>query len=163
MAPKKRTAKPGKTRRPTKSAPAAARASSLTASLAAVFQALGARDPKRWARAHAKGGSDELARFVLLRALWLKVVEPGRMLARARRDAETGAAIDRMLTRVDLADLDRLVRVAQEHALSDALSVLDDPADDEQAISWAIYRRDKRGAPSSRLESLMRDLPAAKP
>lgn len=159
MAPKKRTAKPRKTRRPAKSAPPAP----LASSLAAVFQALGARDPKRWARAHAKGGSDELARFVLLRALWLKVVEPGRMLARARRDAETGAAIDRMLTRVDLADLDRLVRVAQEHALSDALSVLDDPADDEQAIRWAVYRRDKRGAPSSRLEALVRDLPAAKP
>lgn len=159
MPAKKRTAKPSKTRHPPKGAPAAVRA----ASLAAVFQALGARDPKRWARAHAKGGSDELARFVLLRALWLKVVEPGRMLARARRDPETGAAIDRMLSRVNLADLDRLVRIAQEHALADVLSVLDDPAGDEQAISWAVYRRDKKGSPSSRLEALVRDLPAAKP
>ena len=133
------------------------------ASLAAVFQALGARDPKRWARAHAKGGSDELARFVLLRAAWLKVLEPGRLLARAHADQELRVVVDRLLKKVDLADLDALVRATQAHALRDLLTVLDDPADEEQGISWGVYRRDKKGAPAARLGRLVEDLDAARP
>jgi hypothetical protein len=100
---------------------------------------------------------------VLLRALWLKVLEPGRMLARAQQDPHVGQAMTQMLRKVDLADLDALVRITQEHALRDALSVLDDPADDEQGISWAVYRRDRKGAPAARLARLIEDLDAAKP
>jgi hypothetical protein len=133
------------------------------ASLEAVFHALGAREPHAWARAHAKEGSDALARFVLLRALWLKVLEPGRMLARAQQDAHAGPAMAAMLRKVDLADLDALVRLTQEHALRDVLSVLDDPGDDDQAVSWAVYRRDKKGAPAARLTRLLDELDAARP
>ena len=109
-------------------------------SLAAVFSALGARDPKRWARSHVDTGADELARFVLLRALWLKTVEPGRLLARARKDKHVGGAIDRLLKRADIADLDALIRITQELALKDALTVLDDPADNDEGIGCNLGR-----------------------
>lgn len=133
------------------------------ASLTSVFQALGARDPKSWARSQVETGTDELARFVLLRALWLKVLEPGRLLARARTDALAGPAVDRLLKKVDLADLDAVVRLSQVHALQDALSVLDDPANTDDGISWGVFRRDKKGAPTARLDELLRDLDETRP
>jgi hypothetical protein len=132
-------------------------------SLSAVFQALGARDPSYWARSQVTRGTDALARFVLLRALWLKMVEPGRLLARARADVHVGPAIDRLVARTNLADVDALVRITQELALKDALSVLDDPADNDEGIGWGVFRRDKTGAASARLAGLTGDLDASRP
>lgn len=131
--------------------------------LAQIFAALGATDPDAWARTHAAAEQDGIARFVLLRALWMKTVEPGRLLGRARAHAELGRTVDRLLGVADLADLDALVRLAQETALLDVITVLDDPADDDEGIHWGVFRRDARGQAMHRLEKLTRDLLAAKP
>ena len=168
MPKKKPTKKPAKkpaAKKPAKR-PVARKALDRTArveSLTAVFTALGAREPRGWALSQVDSGTDELARFVLLRALWLKVLEPGRLLARAQEDEQAGPAVDRMLKKVDLADLDAVVRLAQATALRDLLSVIDDPGDTEGGIGWGVFRKDKTGAPVWRLEGLVDDLDATRP
>jgi hypothetical protein len=149
-------------RPPSKATSEESRAARIAA-LTKVFEALGAEQPAKWARSHVENGIDELGRFVLLRALWMKVVEPGKLLARAKKDRNVGAAVDRLMKSADLADLDALIRVTQIFALGDVLSVLDDPADNEEGISWAIFRTDPKGLPLWSLESLVSALGDAKP
>lgn len=139
---------PAKTRVPAK---AKASKSTVTAAqrieqLAEVFRTLGARDPEKWARAHVERGTDELGRFVFLRALWLRMIEPGRLLGAARRDTSVGMAIDRIVKWVDLADLDALVRFAQRAAIDDVCKVLDGAAA-EDGIRWSLFRTDDGGQP----------------
>jgi hypothetical protein len=133
------------------------------AALAKVFEALGAKTPEKWAKAQIDDGSDELGRFVLLRALWLRTVEPGRLLANARRDKAAAEAIERVMKKVDLADLDALVRFAQKTALDDVCRVLDDPANNEDGIRWTIYRVDAAGMPLWPLAALRKDLVETEP
>ena len=131
--------------------------------LAQVFQQLGARDPERWAREHVEKGTDELGRFVLLRALWLRTVEPGRLLASARKDGRVGDAVDRLMKSAALVDLDALVRFAQRTALDDVCRVLDDPSDNDDGIRWGLFRVDAAGTPLWPLAALRRDLGETEP
>jgi hypothetical protein len=133
------------------------------AALSKVFQALGAKTPEQWAKAQVDDGSDELGRFVLLRALWLRTVEPGRLLASARKEKSVADAIERVMKKVDLADLDALVRFAQKTALDDVCRVLDDPADNEDGIRWTVYRVDANGMPLWPLAALRKDLVETEP
>ena len=131
--------------------------------LAKVFAALGARHPEKWATAHVEHGADELGRFVLLRALWLRTVEPGRLLAQARKEFLVGEAIDRLLQSANLADLDALIRHAQRSALYDIARVLDDPADNDEGIRWAVFRVDAAGIPLWQLDGLRAGLDDSEP
>jgi hypothetical protein len=157
-----RTAKGAAPRRssPAASARAPKKGAAPRAQLVAVLRALGARDPDAWARSDDAG---VLERFVLLRALWMRVVEPGKLLARAKGHAHVGAAVDRLMGKADLADLDALVRLAQEQALTDILTVLDDPADDDGGVSWGVFHKDAKGKAVRRLGNLARDLDLARP
>ena len=131
--------------------------------LAKVFAALGARDAERWARTHVDDGSDELGRFVLLRAMWLRALEPGRLLASARRDRTAAPAIERLMKTASLADLDALVRYAQRTSLDDVCRVLDDPADNDDGIRWAVFRIDAKGLPLWPLDRLRTGLDDSEP
>lgn len=131
--------------------------------LTQVFAALGAQRPATWARSHVEGGYDELGRFVLLRALWLKTVEPGRLLGLARNEREVSSAVDRLLNNADLADLDAIVRFAQKQALLDLCSVLDDPSASDEGIGWAVFRTDGRGLPLWTLDRLAAGLTDSEP
>lgn len=134
------------------------------AALAKVFATLGARNAERWARDHVDKGTDELGRFVLLRALWLRVVEPGRLLAAAQADPQAGPALARMMQTVDIADLDALVRFAERTALADVCRVLDDPgADNDDSIRWAVFRIDGAGLPLWMLDDLRGGLEDSEP
>lgn len=132
-------------------------------SLTQVFAALGAQQPSTWARSHVDGGYDELGRFVLLRALWLKAVEPGRLLGLARNEPEVAKAVDRLLQRADLADLDAVLRFAQKQALLDVCTVLDDPSAADEGIGWAVFRTDGRGLPLWTLDRLASGLTDSEP
>lgn len=131
--------------------------------LTQVFSALGAQRPATWARSHVEGGYDELGRFVLLRALWLKTVEPGRLLGLARNERAVSTAVDRLLKNADLADLDAIVRFAQKQALLDLCSVLDDPSASDEGIGWAVFRTDGRGLPLWTLDRLATGLTDSEP
>lgn len=131
--------------------------------LTQVFSALGAQRPATWARSHVEGGYDELGRFVLLRALWLKTVEPGRLLGLARNERAVSTAVDRLLKNADLADLDAIVRFAQKQALLDLCSVLDDPSASDEGIGWAVFRTDGRGLPLWTLDRLAAGLTDSEP
>ena len=174
---KKKTQKKSKTRSagraPARKATARAKKPSKLAStlatqarvhaIAKVFTALGARNAEQWARTHVDDGSDELGRFVLLRALWLRAVEPGRLLAAARADSAAGSACDRLMQIAELADLDALVRYAQRQSLADLCSVLDDPADNNDGIRWRLFRVDAKGAPLWPLDRLRTGLTDSEP
>lgn len=131
--------------------------------LTQVFATLGAQRPSTWARSHVQAGHDELGRFVLLRALWLKAVEPGRLLGIARNEAEVAAAVERLLGDAALADLDAIIRFAQKQALLDICTVLDDPAASDEGIGWAVYRTDGRGLPLWPLDRLVAGLTDSEP
>lgn len=131
--------------------------------LAKVFAALGARNAERWARTHVDDGSDELGRFVLLRAMWLRSIEPGRLLANARKDRNTGAAVERLMKTASIVDLDALIRYAQRTALDDVCKVLDDPADNDDGIRWAVFRVDAKGLPLWTIDRLRTGLDDSEP
>ena len=131
--------------------------------LTQVFAALGAQDPAAWARSHVDQGHDELGRFVLLRALWLKAVEPGRLLGIARNEPEVAAAAERLIKVAGLADLDAVLRFAQKQALLDICTVLDDPSASDEGIGWAVYRTDGRGLPLWPLDRLSAGLTDSEP
>lgn len=131
--------------------------------LSRVFAALGAKNPERWGRDHVERGTDELGRFVLLRALWLRTVEPGRLLGAAREDPHTAEVANRLLGKVSIADLDAIVRFSQRRALEDMCRVLDNPGDDNDGIRWAVFRVDEDGLPLWPLEALGLGLEEAAP
>lgn len=158
-APTKKSARSSKPGKPSMAEVTEARVQAL----AKVFAALGARNAERWARTHVDEGSDELGRFVLLRAMWLRSIEPGRLLAAARRDRTAGPAIERMMKTANLADLDALVRYAQRTSLDDVCRVLDDPADNDDGIRWGVFRIDAKGLPLWSLDRLRTGLDDSEP
>lgn len=131
--------------------------------LAKVFAALGARNAETWARTHVDDGSDELGRFVLLRAMWLRSIEPGRLLANARKDKAAGPAVERLMKNASITDLDALIRFAQRSSLDDVCKVLDDPADNDDGIRWAVFRIDAKGLPLWGLDRLRTGLDDSEP
>lgn len=131
--------------------------------LTQVFAALGAQRPAVWARSHVDQGHDELGRFVLLRALWLKAVEPGRLLGIARNEPEVAAAAERLIKVAGLPDLDAVLRFAQKQALLDLCTVLDDPSASDEGIGWAVFRTDGRGLPLWALDRLVAGLTDSEP
>lgn len=151
--------KSGSSKKPTVSEMTEARVQAL----AKVFAALGARNAERWARTHVDDGSDELGRFVLLRAMWLRSIEPGRLLANARKDKLAGPAVERLMKNASIADLDALIRFAQRSSLDDVCKVLDDPADNDDGIRWAVFRVDAKGLPLWALDRLRSGLDDSEP
>ena len=131
--------------------------------LTQVFAALGAQRPATWARSHVAKGHDELGRFVLLRALWLKAVEPGRLLGIAQNEPEVAAAAERLIKVAGLPDLDAVIRFAQKQALLDVCTVLDDPSASDEGIGWAVFRTDGRGLPLWALDRLAAGLTDSEP
>ena len=129
--------------------------------LAKVFHALGAKTPTSWATTHVEKGSDELGRFMLLRALWLRLVEPGRLLGTARSDHHIGSVVDRMLKTVSISDLDAIIRYAQRTAVNDVCKVLDDPGN--EGIRWGVFRVDPYGMPLWPLRDLRSGLADSEP
>ncbi len=128
--------------------------------LEAVFTALGAREPARWARAHVEDGLDQIGRFVFLRALWGRVVHDGRFLDKLRKErGEHTALVERLLLAgVDEADLVGLVRAMQVRLLVDLCQIVDDPSDNDEGVRWGLWRMDKRGLPLWQLGDLRLDL-----
>jgi hypothetical protein len=142
---------------------ASARASSLSTraqALEAVFTALGARDPARWARSHVEDGVDQIGRFVFLRALWGRVVRDARFVDKVRKErSELTTVVERLLLAgVDEADLVALVRAMQVRLLVDACQIVDDPSDNDEGVRWGLWRMDKRGLPLWQLGDLRLDL-----
>lgn len=128
--------------------------------LEAVFTALGARDPSRWARSHVEDGVDQIGRFVFLRALWGRVVRDGRFLDKVRKErSELTAVVERLLlSGVDEGDLVALVRAMQVRLLVDACQIVDDPSDNDEGVRWGLWRMDKRGLPLWQLGDLRLDV-----
>lgn len=128
--------------------------------LEAVFTALGARDPARWARSHVEDGVDQIGRFVFLRALWGRVVRDGRFVDKVRKErSELTAVVERLLLAgVDEADVVALVRAMQVRLLVDACQIVDDPSDNDEGVRWGLWRMDKRGLPLWQLGDLRLDL-----
>ncbi|HEY4222941.1 MAG TPA: hypothetical protein VGO62_16405 [Myxococcota bacterium] len=163
---KKPAKKSGKKKKPAQKASKASAAELKQArvmALTQVFKALGAKSPERWANNHVDNGSDELGRFVLLRALWFRTVEPGRLLASARKDKLVGPIVDRLSKSAGFADLDALLRFAQKTALDEVCRVIDDPADNDDGIRWALFRVDSKGLPLWPLANLRKDLSETEP
>jgi hypothetical protein len=160
---KKKSARPSKATASRAKPPTAKVTEARVQALAKVFGALGARNAEQWARTHIDDGSDELGRFMLLRALWLRALEPGRLIAAARRDFRSRPAIDRLLDAASLEDLDALVRYAQRTALDDVCRVLDDPADNDDGIRWRVFRIDTKGQPLWPLDRLRAGLEDSAP
>ncbi|MBI1945274.1 MAG: hypothetical protein HYS27_06235 [Deltaproteobacteria bacterium] len=156
-APRKTPARAGRR------APAQAVKRDRIEALTQVFAALGAQRPAVWARSHVDQGHDELGRFVLLRALWLKAVEPGRLLGIARNEPEVAAAAERLIKVAGLPDLDAVLRFAQKQALLDVCTVLDDPSASDEGIGWAVFRTDGRGLPLWALDRLVAGLTDSEP
>ncbi len=163
----KRSAKPTTAKRAAPTRPARAATGAVKQgridALTQVFAALGAQNPAAWARSHVDQGHDELGRFVLLRALWLKAVEPGRLLGIARNEPAVAAAAERLIEVAGLADLAEVLRFAQKQALLDVCTVLDDPSASDEGIGWAVYRTDGRGLPLWPLDRLGAGLTDSEP
>jgi hypothetical protein len=128
--------------------------------LEAVFTALGARDPERWARSHVEEGIDQIGRFVFLRALWGRIVRDGRFVDKMRKErTELSAAVERLLLAgVDENDLVALVRSMQVRLLVDICQIVDDPSDNDEGVRWGLWRMDKRGLPLWQLGELRLDV-----
>ena len=118
-----------------------------------MFRELGAKDPKAWAVAEAKGDSPSLVRFLFLTGLWRCAIgdDARWMTSWADSAGPLPAAIQRMLDRgVDPADLTDVVRAMQVEALFNVCCLLDNPAhgiEDLQAkipenVEWRLAEFD---------------------
>jgi len=118
-----------------------------------LFRELGAKDPKAWAVAEAKGDSPSLVRFLFLTGLWRCAIgdDARWMTSWADSAGPLPAAIQRMLDRgVDPADLTDVVRAMQVEALFNVCCLLDNPAhgiEDLQAkipenVEWRLAEFD---------------------
>ena len=123
--------------------------------LAAIFQELGARDAKGWARSQVDEGIPQLARFLFLRQAWSKVLGEGdvRWIPAAIESAKTsptapysgtGHALERILSHgVDPGDLSEVVRGMQVELLFNLCYLLEDPGDVPPSaadVSWALVQ-----------------------
>ncbi len=96
-----------------------------------LFQQLGAKNPKSWARSEAKEDIPQLVRFLLLSGLWRCVIEEDDRWSTSFADPKDpiAGAIKRMLDKgIDPADLTDVVRDAQVQALYNVVQLLDDPS-----------------------------------
>jgi len=125
------------------------------AALARRFEALGARDPRRWAESQIREGIPQLGRYLFLRQAWARVVsedDPAWIdawiaSAEQRPDepyAGGGLALKRLralgASKDDLTDV---VRALQAELLFSLCYLLDDPAieeEDAQDIAWAFVQ-----------------------
>src|SRR4051812_13061607 len=90
------------------------------------FKELGAQDPKEWARSEISDNIPQLARFMVLRALWREGISPWmdagalREVAAARRLIDAGA---------DPHDVLLVARAGAYEAVAAAVHILDEGGD----------------------------------
>ncbi|MFL9680564.1 MULTISPECIES: hypothetical protein [Streptomyces] len=123
------------------------------------FEALGAANAPDWARSEIEEDQPQLARFVLLRALWRGAIDgwadPGALeqIAVARRLLDAGA---------DRDDLELLARAVAYEAVFATVDELDRGADANVSgghAGWVVVESGEDGAPTGRrLSGLHEDL-----
>jgi hypothetical protein len=130
--------------------------------LAALFDRLGARDPRAWARSQVEEGIPQLHRFLFLRQAWSRVLDADdtRWIQDAIADADdrpdgpdagVGAALRRCVeTGVSPRDLTVVARGLQAELLFRLCYLLDDPDLDEEEledVAWGLFAVDDEGRP----------------
>ncbi|MCG5468924.1 hypothetical protein LADH09A_002825 [Micromonospora sp. LAH09] len=120
------------------------------ASLAERFKELGAHDPEEWARSEISENIPQLARFMVLRALWRDAISPWLDasalcdVAAARRLIAAGA---------DPHDVLLVARVGAYEAVVAAVCILDeggDPNARESDPGWHLVETDAECNPTGR-------------
>ncbi|WP_091307690.1 hypothetical protein [Micromonospora chersina] len=119
-------------------------------SLAERFKELGAQDPEEWARSEISENIPQLARFMVLRALWREVISPW-MDASALSDV---AAAQRLIDAgADPHDVLLVARAGAYEAVVAAVCVLDegrDPDAREGDPGWHLIETDADCNPTGR-------------
>ncbi|MEW1803640.1 hypothetical protein ACIGO7_25955 [Streptomyces virginiae] len=133
-------------------------------SLRTQFEALGAADASDLVRSEIDGNQPELARFVLLRALWRGAIDgwatPGALdqVAAARRLLDAGADRD------DLVLMARAIAYEAVFAVVDELDCGGDVNVSGVDVGWAVMESGEDGRPTGRvLSGLHEDLLATDP
>ncbi|WP_220090927.1 hypothetical protein [Micromonospora noduli] len=111
-------------------------------SLAKRFEELGAQDPEGWARSEISENIPQLARFMVLRALWREAISPW-MDASALSDV---AAAQRLIEAgADRHDVLMVARAGAYEAVVAAVCILDeggDPNARESDPGWQLIETD---------------------
>lgn len=119
-------------------------------SLAEKFKELGAQDPEEWARSEISENIPQLARFMVLRALWREAISPW-MDASALSDV---AAAQRLIDAgADPHDVLLVARAGAYEAVVAAVCVLDeggDPDAREGDPGWHLIETDAECNPTGR-------------
>ncbi|MEU8185521.1 hypothetical protein AB0B86_32640 [Micromonospora sp. NPDC049047] len=119
-------------------------------SLAERFKELGAQDPEGWARSEISEDIPQLARFMVLRALWREAISPWtdvsalHDVAAAHRLIESGA---------DPHDVLLVARAGAYEAVFAAVCILDeggDPDARESDPGWHLIETDAQCNPTGR-------------
>ncbi|HEY8065110.1 MAG TPA: hypothetical protein VIF40_10345 [Methylosinus sp.] len=129
--------------------------------LSALFQSLGARNPKAWAKSQIEENIPQLARFLFLRQAWKFVVTEGDAgwisdIKNIDPNAPGGSAITSINKLIkgsgDEDSLTTVVRVMQWRLLHSLCQLLDDPGDIENEagdIAWRLFEVDENDRPIS--------------
>ncbi|GAA2193736.1 hypothetical protein GCM10009848_54930 [Micromonospora lupini] len=119
-------------------------------SLAERFEELGAQDPEGWARSEISENIPQLARFMVLRALWREAISPW-MDASALSDV---AAAQRLIEAgADPHDVLLVARAGAYEAVFAAVCILDeggDPNARESDPGWHLIETDAECNPTGR-------------
>lgn len=119
-------------------------------SLAKRFKELGAQDPEEWARSEISENIPQLARFMVLRALWREAISPW-MDASALSDV---AAAQRLIDAgADRHDVLLVARAGAYEAVAAAVHILDeggDPDARESDLGWHLVETDAECKPTGR-------------
>jgi hypothetical protein len=118
-------------------------------SLAKRFKELGALDPEEWARSEISENIPQLARFMVLRALWREAISPW-MDASALSDV---AAAQRLIEAgADPHDVLLVARAGAYEAVAAAVHILDggDPHARESDPGWHLVETDAECNPTGR-------------
>jgi hypothetical protein len=134
--------------------------------LTALFEQLGASDAADWARAQAREGIPQLARFLFLRQAWRNVLRPSDTgwidEALKLEPSGPGGGIVRSLKNAEAAgvtreDLTEIVRVKQWELLFQFCYLLDDPQIEEadaRGISWGLFQIGEDDLPGRQINGL---------
>jgi len=134
--------------------------------LTSLFERLGARDPRGWARSQIEEGFPQLARYLFLRQAWENVVAEDDATW-IEEQLETppdgpGGAINGALRRVlekdvSKTDLTAIVRVMQWQFLFKLCYLLDGPSivePEAQDVRWQLFQVDDEGRPTAAINGL---------
>lgn len=130
--------------------------------LAALFEKLGARDPRGWAESQLTEGIPQLHRFLFLREAWRLIVDEGdtgwidRQMEHAQKHpgapySGIGAALRRALAAgASREDLAAIARGMQAEFLFGLCYLLDDNGLSEPelaGVGWGLFQTDEDGNP----------------